>query len=181
MSKRVGIFCGAKSGTDNHIIDQSKVLCDLLIQNGYDLVYGGANIGLMGIIADRFLQGGREVIGIRPRGLIEDEGSHDGITEMIVVDSMHERKAKIIELSDVFIALPGGVGTLDEIIETFTLFKIGFIDKPSGLLNTLNYYDGLKLLLDTMVNRGFLDSEARQNLAIADSPEALLAQLGILE
>ena len=118
MNKTVCIFCGANSGSTPLIIEAAKELCDLLIQNKCDLVYGGSATGLMGIIADQFLNGGRKVIGIRPEKLITDEASHQGLTDLIVTDTMQVRKSKMIELSDVFIALPGGTGTLDAVSYT---------------------------------------------------------------
>lgn len=178
-NKTICIFCGANPGSSPAIIEAAKELCDLLIQHQCDLVYGGSATGLMGIIADRFLDGGRKVIGIRPEKLIADEASHQGLTDLIVTDNMSDRKAKMIEMSDVFIALPGGTGTLNEIIETFTLHKIGFINKPSGILNTDNFYRGLDVLLDNMVRHGFLQAEAKEMMVIEDVPRSLLKGLGI--
>jgi uncharacterized protein (TIGR00730 family) len=177
MNKRVCIFCGANTGNSSEIIQQALVLCDLLVEAGYDLVYGGGETGLMGLCANRFIASGRGVIGIRPKKLIADENSHSGLTELIVVETMSDRKNKMIELSDFFIALPGGTGTLDEIIETYTLHKIGFINKPSGVLNTDGYYDGLKVLLDKMDDIGFLKGAAKDLLIIADTPDALMSEM----
>ena len=128
----------------------------------------------MGIIATHFLANGRRVIGVRPEKLIQDEDQHDGLSEMIVVKDMHERKGKMIALSDAFIALPGGVGTLDEIIDVYTQVKIGFLDKFCGILNVNGYYKGLEILLKNMVGFGFLTEEGQELLAIADSPEELM-------
>ncbi len=180
MNKRVCIFCGANTGNSSEIIQQALVLCDLLIAAGYDLVYGGGEIGLMGLCANRFIASGKAVIGIRPQKLITDENSHSGLTELIVVETMSDRKNKMIELSDVFIALPGGTGTLDEIIETYTLHKIGFIDKPSGVLNTEGYYEGLRILLDKMEDKGFLKTTAKNKLIVADTPEALMTKMNLV-
>lgn len=179
MKKYVCIFCGANKGNSKEIIEQTKLLCNLLICVNYNLVYGGASIGLMGIVADQFLNAGMEVIGVRPKKLIESEDAHNQLTELIVVDTMQERKSEMIALSDLFIALPGGVGTLDEIIETFTLFKIGFFNKPSGILNTSGYYDGLMLLLEKMTDKGFITEKAKSGLIVADTPEELLSRLDI--
>lgn len=177
MNKKVCIFCGAKTGQSIKIIQEVEALCDMLIEQEYDLVYGGGKSGLMGIVADKFLAAKRQVIGIRPEKLIIDEDAHDELAELIVVKDMHERKAKMVDLSDVFIALPGGVGTLDEIVETFTLFKIGFIDKPSGILNIDGYYDGLITLLDSMVTNGFLAETAKDRLMIEAKPASLVARI----
>lgn len=181
MNKKVCIFCGANTGNSQKVINQTKLLCDLLIRSGYDLVYGGGNLGLMGVVSERFLEYGKEVIGIRPQGLIESEGGKDYSTQLIVVDSMQERKEKMIELADLFIALPGGIGTLDEIIETFTLFKIGFIQKQSAILNTDGYYDHLIGLLENMSAQGYLADKDRDKLKVADTPSKLMEQLSISE
>lgn len=177
MNKKIGIYCGANTGTSPEIILQTKQLCSLLIQQEYDLVYGGGKTGLMGIIAQEFLSHGREVIGVRPQKLIEDEDQHEGLTQMIVVHGMSERKAKMIDLSDAFIALPGGVGTLDEIIDVYTQVKIGFLDKPCAILNVNNYYEGLKVLLKHMVGMGFLTEKGHGLLQIGDSPEAVMEMI----
>ncbi len=179
MKKKVCIFCGANTGNSPEVVNETKLLCDLLINAGFDLVYGGATTGLMGIAAERFLNKGMDVIGVRPKKLIVDENVHENLTEIFVVDSMQERKAKMIELSDVFIALPGGVGTLDEIIETYTLNKIGFIDKPSGVLNTLGYYDGLKMLLNKMTETDFLKTSDKSKLSIGTNPRDLMEKMQI--
>lgn len=181
MNKKVCIFCGANAGNSRLIVNHAKLLCDLLIMAGYDLVYGGGDKGLMGIIANRFLYNDKNVIGIRPRMLIENEDVHEGIGELIVVETMQERKKKMIELSDLFIALPGGVGTLDEIIETFTLHKIGFIKKPSGILNTNGFYNDLIAMLQNMTNYGFLKEVQKDRLAIGTNPHELIENLNIEE
>lgn len=174
MAKKVCIYCGANTGNSEEIIQQTKRLCDLLIQQDFDLVYGGGKTGLMGIIANHFLAKGRVVIGVRPQKLIEDEDQHEELSKMIVVKDMHERKGKMIDLSDAFIALPGGVGTLDEIIDVYTQVKIGFLDKFCGILNVNDYYKGLEILLENMVGFGFLTEEGHHLLAIANSPEELM-------
>ena len=167
------IFCGANTGNSPTIITQVEKLVDLLIAQHSTLVYGGGKTGLMGLIADQYLQGGREVIGVRPTKLIEDEDAHPGITQMIVVKDMFERKAKMMELADVFIALPGGVGTLDEIIEVYTQVKIGFADKLCTVLDVNSFYDGLQQLLKQMVNNGFLKEADRRLLHIYKHPDQL--------
>ena len=179
MNKRVCIFCGANAGNSQKITNHAKLLSDLLARAGYDLVYGGGGQGLMGLIADRFIENKAEVIGVRPKMLIENESTHTKITQMIVVESMQERKQKMIELSDLFIALPGGIGTLDEIIETFTLYKIGFTKKQSGILNTDGFYDHLMTQLEVMTNFGFLKKEELYGLIMGSHPMELLDQLGV--
>lgn len=179
MSKKVGVFCGANKGNSEIIIKQAEELCNLLISYDYDLVYGGGVAGLMGLIANKFLENGKKVIGISPKKFIIDEDVHKGLTELIITKDMAERKTKLFELSDVFIALPGGIGTLDEIIETYTLHKIGFTNKRSGILNSDNYYKGLEHLLKNMVDKEFLKESSRLDLAMASSPTELLKQLNI--
>ena len=181
MNKRVCIFCGANAGTSNQIINQTILLCDLLIKSGYSLVYGGGGKGLMGIIANRFIRHGSQVIGVRPKLLIENEETHSEITELIEVNSMQERKSKLIELSDLFIALPGGIGTLDEIVETFTLNKIGFTPKQSGILNTNGFYNDLINQLVKMTSHGFLKQNEMNLLKIASNPRELVKLLDISE
>jgi uncharacterized protein (TIGR00730 family) len=179
MPKRVCIFCGANAGNDPLIHEQTQVLSSLLIERGYDLVYGGGRTGLMGQIADHFLNAGRKVIGVRPEKLIFDEDIHTQLTEAVVVPDMASRKQQMLSLADSFIALPGGVGTLDEILEVYTLLKIGYSSKPCGLLNTNGYYHHLEQLLLHMVARGFLGEADRQRLIFAAEPQSLLHELGI--
>lgn len=174
---RVCIFCGAKAGNSPEILRQVEVLMDLLIENDFSLVYGGGMSGIMGVIASRFLEGGKEVIGIRPVKLIKEEDAHHGLTELIVVNDMFERKAKMMEMADVFIALPGGIGTLDEIVEVYTQVKIGFTDKLCIILNVDNYYEGLVILLDRMRANGFLREEDQSLLFLAENPETLMKRI----
>lgn len=176
-STSVCIFCGAHTGNSAPIVEQARELAILLAERGYDLVYGGGNSGLMGIVADEFLRAGKKVVGIRPQKLIRDELAHSGIDELIVVRDMHERKLKMIEAADLFIALPGGAGTLDEIIEVYTQTKIGLVRKTCAILNTDHYYDDLLRFLDKMVRFAFLRDEDRRLLIVADTPAALMARL----
>ena len=172
------IFCGANKGRSSVIVQQVEALCDLLIEREFDLVYGGGGTGLMGIIAEKFLNAGRKVIGVRPKRLITDEDAHENLTELVVTTSMSERKDKMTELSDAFIALPGGIGTLDEIIEVLTLEKIGYIRKPSAFLNTEGYYDHLKAFVGHMVQNGYLTAEAAEQFRFESSPQELMESLG---
>ena len=177
MSKKICIFCGAHPGNSPAIIEQAMALCALLIDRDYDLVYGGGESGLMGVIANQFLARGRRVIGIRPRKLIADEAAHHGLSELVVVEDMFERKAEMMALSDAFIALPGGAGTLVEMLEVYTQVKIGYLHKFCGVLNTDNYYLGLTILLDNMVAKGFLRTNDQAALCLRDTPEELVAAL----
>lgn len=154
----------------------ARMLGQAIVDNGFDLVYGGADIGLMGEIADTVLAGNRAVIGIIPESLA-NKVSHQGLTELHVVDSMHERKAMMFELSDAFIALPGGFGTLEEITELMTWAQLGFHSKPCGLVNVAGYYDTLLSFLDNAVSQGFMKREHREMLLESDDPETLIARL----
>ncbi|MDB4088249.1 TIGR00730 family Rossman fold protein [Flavobacteriales bacterium] len=177
MSKKVCIFCGARTGNSQEIIDKTKELVALLADQDYDLVYGGGNGGLMGLIADEFLSHGRKVIGIRPSILLSEENSHDGITEMISTEDMFERKKNMVNVSDSFIALPGGVGTLDEILDVMTLNKINAIDKPMVLFDIDGFYTKLTELLDTFVEFGYLDKEAKGLLIMEDKASGIIEAL----
>ncbi|PHN03191.1 LOG family protein [Flavilitoribacter nigricans] len=174
----VCIYCGAHSGNSEAIVTQARELAALLANRGFDLVYGGGNSGLMGIVANEFLQADRKVVGIRPQKLIRDEFAHPGITELIVVQDMHERKLKMIDAADIHIALPGGAGTLDELIEVFTQTKIGFVRKTCAILNTDHYYDELLAFFDKMVRFAFLRPEDRNLLVVENSPADLVSRLG---
>ena len=177
MSKKVCIFCGARTGNSSQIVEETKKLVKLLAEQDYDLVYGGGNGGLMGLIADEFLKHGREVIGIRPSILLSEENSHDGLTEMISTEDMFERKKNMVNVSDSFIALPGGVGTLDEILDVMTLNKIDAIHKPMALFDINGFYTKLTELLDTFVEYGYLDEEAKGLLIMENSAENLTKAL----
>ena len=177
MKKFVCIFCGAHSGFSQHIQVQVKMLCEHLIAADYHLIYGGGNAGLMRYVADLFLANEREVIGVRPNRLIEHEDHHPGVSEMIVVDDLFERKAKMMALSDTFIALPGGLGTLDELLEVYTHVKIGFADKRCAVFNIDGYYNQLLGLFDTMVEHGFLSRKDKDLLIVTESPRSLINEL----
>lgn len=177
MRKRVCIFCGAKFGNSDELIESVKQICDALVTKGYDLVYGGGKSGLMGVVADIFLKHNHEVIGIRPKKLIIDEDAHNALNKLIIVEDMFERKKKMVEMSDVFVALPGGVGTLDEILEVFMQKKIGFNNKTCAVFNYNGFYDSLEDQLDNMVKFGFLKLEDKEKLIIENNVEELLDAL----
>jgi uncharacterized protein (TIGR00730 family) len=139
------------------------------------VIYGGAHVGLMGLIADTALEAGAEVVGVIPKVLVEWEVAHTGLTELHVVENMHERKALMADLADAFVALPGGIGTLEELIEVYTWSYLGIHDKPFAVLNTAGYYDGFTAFLDHAVGQGFLRPEVRARLLVAPDAEALLA------
>jgi len=153
----------------------------LLAERGIGLVYGGASVGLMGRLADTALKAGGEVIGVVPEGIFPTEIPHAGLTEQHIVGTMHERKALMGELSDGFIALPGGTGTLEELFEVFTWTQLGIHGKGCVLLNVCGYYDGLIAFLDHAVDERFLRPQHREMLMTADSPESALAELEAFE
>jgi uncharacterized protein (TIGR00730 family) len=173
--KSVCVYCGSSSGNDPAYAQATKELATALASRGIRVVYGGASVGLMGLVADTALAAGGEVVGVIPQVLVDKEVAHPGLTELHTVGSMHERKARMAELSDAFVALPGGIGTLEELIEVYTWSYLGIHDKPFALINTNGYYDGLASFLDHSVTEGFLRPEQRSRLTVAATPEELLA------
>lgn len=176
--KKICVFCGSSMGTDIVYREKALELADYLITQDMTLVYGGANVGLMKILADRMLEAGKEVIGVMPSHLVEKEVSHQGITELIEVENMSERKDLLINMSDAFIALPGGFGTLDELAEVLVLDQLSVINKPMGLLNVKGYFDHLVKYFDLGVQEGFIRQEHLDNLFIDDYSEGLMEKLG---
>jgi len=175
--RRICIYAGSNFGSEPAYANAVRDLATLLAERGIGLVYGGGKVGLMGVLADTALAAGGEVIGVMPRALIDREIGHAGLTDLRVVDSMHERKALMAELSDAFVAAPGGIGTLEELIEVYTWSQLGLHEKPCGVLNVRGYYDGLAAFLDHAVDEGFLRTEHRAVLSVADEPAALLERL----
>ncbi len=167
------VFCGSSAGNQDVYSVKARTLAMLLVEKGISLVYGGSNVGLMRVIADTMMEAGGKVIGVMPHNLIEREVAHKGITEFHVVETMAERKAKMDELSDAFIAMPGGIGTLDEIFEVMSWNQLELINKPVALFNVLNYWDQLLAFLDHSVDQRFVKAEHRVNL-IAESDEKVL-------
>jgi len=179
--RRICIYAGSNPGNDPAYADAARDLATLLAEREIGIVYGGGKVGLMGVTADTALAAGGEVIGVMPQALIDREIGHPGLTELRVVDSMHERKALMAELADAFIALPGGIGTLEELIEVYTWSQLGIHDKACGVLNVRGYYDGLAAFLDHAVEAGFLRPQHRATLSVADSPSDLLDRLATYE
>lgn len=179
--QRVCVYCGSHDGHLAAFREAAERLGRVLAERRIGLVYGGGNIGLMGRVADAALAGGGHVLGVIPRDLRERELAHGGATELVVVESMHERKAKMADAADAFIVLPGGIGTLEELFETFTWLQLGFHDKPIGLLNVAGFYDGLLRFLDQLVESGFLRPPHRSMLAVDTDPARLLETLAAFE
>jgi uncharacterized protein (TIGR00730 family) len=175
--KQITVFCGSNFGTDEIYEKQAFRLGEILAERKIGLVYGGANVGLMNAVADGSLSKGGKVTGVLPV-FIKDKGiAHKNLTELILVNTMHERKTKMNELSDGVIALPGGFGTLEEFFETLTWGQLGLHGKPVGLLNINGFYDSLKILAQTMVEKGFLKEANRKMLLISDDIDKLIDQM----
>nr|VFK58359.1 MAG: hypothetical protein BECKTUN1418F_GA0071002_11426 [Candidatus Kentron sp. TUN]VFK67292.1 MAG: hypothetical protein BECKTUN1418E_GA0071001_11406 [Candidatus Kentron sp. TUN] len=172
--KRICVFLGSYIGAQTDYVSSAKRLADELVARNLELVYGGAKVGLMGILADAVLEAGGHVIGIIPKGLTQKEIVHDGLTELRVVSSMHERKEQMARLASGFIMFPGGIGTLEETCEILTWAQLGIHKKPCGLLNVLGCYDHFIALLDNMVDQGFLEPAHRSLLMVSDDPKRLL-------
>ncbi|MDU0458616.1 MAG: TIGR00730 family Rossman fold protein [Geobacter sp.] len=174
--KMICVYCGSNPGRDSRYVEEACSFVREMTVRNIGLVYGGASIGVMGAIADTVLHEGGEVVGVIPQSLVDKEIAHNGLTELKIVGSMHERKALMAELSDGFIALPGGLGTLEEIIEVLTWAQLGFHTKPCGLLNILGYYDGLSSFLNHAVHEQFIKKEHHSMLIIENNPQRLLNQ-----
>ncbi|PZQ79594.1 MAG: TIGR00730 family Rossman fold protein [Ancylobacter novellus] len=175
--RRICVFLGSNGGRRTSYMDAATALGGLLAREGIGLVYGGASVGLMGALANATLEAGGEVIGIIPQRLVEKEIAHRGLSDLRVVGSMHERKALMAELSDGFVALPGGIGTLEELFEVWTWAQLGSHGKPCALLNTDGYYDPMLSFLDHTVDEGFMRRAHRDMLLVAQYPEQLLARM----
>jgi uncharacterized protein (TIGR00730 family) len=173
MSK-ICVYSGSSFGAVPKYAAAAAAFAKACVRRGLGIVYGGGSVGLMGVLADAALADGGEVIGVIPRTMIAEERAHLGITRLIPVDSMHERKHQMAELSDSFVALPGGIGTLEEVIEIFTWLQLGLHLKPVGLLNVDRFYDPLLQLLDQMRDEGFLTAAHRAMLTVEQDSESLL-------
>lgn len=172
--KKIAVFCGSSDGASPAYKEGAVQLGKELARRGITLVYGGASVGIMGTVADAVLEAGGQVIGVIPQMLEDREISHRGLTELIVVGSMHERKMKMAELADGFIALPGGPGTMEEYFEIFTWAQLGLHQKPCGILNVNGYYDLLISFFDHMNEQQFLQDKYRAMALVAASPDELI-------
>lgn len=177
MLQRICVFCGSSSGTGEAYLLAAREVGRLLCERGIELVYGGGRVGLMGAVADACLAAGGRVIGVIPQLLVDKEVAHQGLTELHVVQTMHERKALMADLSGAFLALPGGYGTWDELCEVLTWTQIGIQRKASALLNVNGYYDPLLAMADRAVAEGFLLAENRELLLTGTDPSQLLDRL----
>jgi len=175
--KSVCVYCGANPGNNPEYESEAKELGKLLSENGVSLVYGGASIGIMGAIADSVLEHGGNVTGIIPHGLFQREVAHNGISKLLVVDSMHERKALLANLSDALITLPGGYGTFEELFEMITWNQIGIHQKPIFILNTAGFYDPFQNFINNVIDCGFIRDSVKQPYQILESPAAIIDAL----
>ncbi len=171
---RICVFCGSSPGLSDSYGDAARKLGSLVAEQGHELVYGGGSVGLMGIVADASLDAGGVVTGIMPRALIEREIAHNGLSRLIEVETMHERKAQMADCADGFVTLPGGAGTLEEIFEQWTWAQLGIHEKPCAFLNVEGYYDPLREMISTMVGQGFLKPIYADMLIFEDTPERVL-------
>jgi uncharacterized protein (TIGR00730 family) len=177
MLKRICVFCGSKSGVNSSYAQAAQSVARLFCERGIELVYGGGNVGLMGTLANACLNRGGRVIGVIPRALADKEIAHTGLTELRIVSSMHERKSVMADLSQAFIALPGGYGTWEELFEVLSWAQLGIQRKACGILNVNGYYDPLLELADKSVSEGFLGLPHRELLLSDVDPERLLDRL----
>jgi uncharacterized protein (TIGR00730 family) len=176
----VCVYCGSRTGATPSHVEAAREVGRLIGERGWRLVYGGGKVGLMGVVADAAMAAGANVIGVIPQALMQREVGHQGITQLQVVQTMHQRKQAMAERSDAFIALPGGIGTLEELYEVWTWRQIGYHDRPVGLLNTEGYYDGLLGFMDRMVAEGYLSSPQFDVLQVRSEPTDLLDRMAEL-
>lgn len=174
---RIALFTGSLSGSDERHATGAAALATELASRGHGIVYGGGRVGLMGIVADAALAAGGEVIGVTPQALVDREVAHHGVTELLIVSSMHERKARMVDLADAMVALPGGVGTLDEFFEAWTWQLLGLHEKPVALYDQDGYWTSLIGTLAHIVDEGFLSDEHRRALIVARDVDDLVTQI----
>lgn len=175
--KSIAVYCGASLGAKALYAQAARDMGRALVEHNIGLVYGGGNVGLMGVIADEVLRLGGEVSGVIPRALLEREVGHTGLTRMFVVKNMHERKAMMSDLSDGFIAMPGGMGTLEELFEMLTWSQLGIHDKPVGVFNVNGFYDGLAAFIGHVQGEGFVRPHHAALMMVESEPDALIRRL----
>jgi hypothetical protein len=175
--RRLAVYCGSAPGSRPVFAEAARATAKAMVGQGVELVYGGGRLGLMGLIADSVLELGGQVYGVIPAALVELEVAHEGITELHRVETMHERKAKMTELADAFLALPGGIGTLDELFEAWSWNALGYHAKPFCLLNVEGFWDGMIDFMDHATRSGFLSQQRRNQLLVASTPEEALEYL----
>jgi uncharacterized protein (TIGR00730 family) len=174
---QLAVYCGSAPGTDPAFADAARATAVAMVKENVQLVYGGGRLGLMGLIADSVLELGGFVYGVIPQALVDVEVAHPSVNELHIVETMHERKAKMTELADAFLALPGGIGTLDEFFEAWSWNALGYHKKPFCLLNVKGYWDGLIEFIDHATECGFMSQQRRSQLLVATTPEQALELL----
>jgi uncharacterized protein (TIGR00730 family) len=175
--RRLAVYCGSAPGSRPEFAEATRATARAMVGRGVDLVYGGGRLGCMGIIADSVLAAGGRVYGVIPKALVNLEVAHDGVTELTTVETMHERKAKMTDLADAFLALPGGIGTLDELFEAWSWNALGYHAKPLCLLNVDGFWDGMIEFVDHATRSGFLSARRREQLLVASTPDEALELL----
>ena len=178
---RLCVYCASNDGARPEYLEAARVFGRMVAERGISLAYGGGRVGLMGAVADGALAAGGEVIGVMPHGLVQREVAHRGLTSLHVVDSMHDRKAMLAHMSDAFVALPGGIGTLEEFFETWTWAALGVHRKPVGLLDVAGFWQPLRALLDHIESQGFLRGTPHESLVIRDDPTGMLDALAAFD
>lgn len=166
--RRLAVYCGSSMGTNPRFAAVARALGVEMADRGIGLVYGGGRLGLMGVVADAVIEAGGETYGVIPQALIDLEVAHTGLTELHIVASMHERKAMMTDLTDAFVAIPGGIGTLDELFEAWSWNALGYHAKPFALLNVDGFWDGMIAFLDTVMTSGFMSPARRAQLLVSD-------------
>jgi uncharacterized protein (TIGR00730 family) len=175
--RRLAVYCGSAAGSAPLFTEAAQATAEAMVRHGVDLVYGGGRLGLMGVMADSVLALGGRVYGVIPGALVDLEVAHSGVTELYTVETMHERKARMTDLADAFLALPGGIGTLDELFEAWSWNVLGYHKKPLCLLNIDDFWDGLITFIDHATESGFLSAQRRKQLLVARTPEEALELL----
>jgi len=174
---QLAVYCGSAEGSDPLFADAARATAKAMVSNGVELVYGGGRLGLMGLIADSVLELGGRVYGVIPTALVDLEVAHTGVTELYTVANMHERKAKMTDLADAFLCLPGGIGTLDELFEAWSWNVLGYHAQPLCLLNVAGFWDGLIEFMDYATASGFLSAPRRKQMLVAQTPNEALKLL----
>ncbi len=168
--KRLAVYCGSAPGTDPRYAEAAREMGEAIVERGLELVYGGGRLGLMGIVADTVINAGGVAYGVIPRALVDKEVAHTGLTDLYTVTTMHERKAKMTELCDAFVCLPGGIGTLDELYEAWTWNALGYHAQPFALLNTAGFWTPFVTMMQHISDSGFLSKSRLQQMIVADTP-----------
>ena len=168
--KRLAVYCGSAAGSDPRFADAARAMGEAIVERGLELVYGGGRLGLMGIVADTVIDAGGTAYGVIPRALVDKEVAHTGLTDLYTVTTMHERKAKMTELCDAFVCLPGGIGTLDELYEAWTWNALGYHAQPFALLNTAGFWTPFVEFMEHVSASGFLSEPRLRQMIVADDP-----------